>query len=388
MQVFKLCLKILKKNILTLLIYVIVFLGVAAIMASSSASEQVKDASFKQSKANIALLCEENTPLTAGLKQELAKIAHFVELSDKTEALQDALYFRTVSYILRIPKGFSEKIMNGEQIQLQKTVIPNSFSNAYIDLTIDQYLNSARLYVEQIEDISQESLVQYLKQDLAANTAIELKINEKQAAHQSISNYFFNYLAFSILSILILGLSTLMLVFNNQDLQRRNACAPLSTTNFNRQFVLAVLVFTVLSWLIMAVLCLSFTLKYGININTFYLLLNSLVFATCAASIGYLIGNLVKSPNAIPAISNVITLGLSFISGVFVPIELLGSTVLKFASFTPTYWFVIANNHIASLTNFNYTSLQPVLASMLIQTGFAIAFFAAALVLGKHRRLQ
>ncbi|HAA37510.1 MAG TPA: ABC transporter permease [Firmicutes bacterium] len=388
MQVFKLCLKILKKNIRSLLIYIVLFLGISTIMASSASTEQNTDFSFTKSKARLAIISEESTPLTAGLQQELAKIAHLVALPDEIEALQDALYFRTVSYILRIPKGFSEKIMRGQPVKLHKTVIPNSYSNAYLDLSIDQYLNSARLYVEQIEDLSQEELVQFLQKDLAVETAVEIKTNDRQAAKQTYSQYFFNYLSYSLLSILILGLSALLLVFNNQDLQKRNACAPLSTANVNRQFVLAVLVFTVLTWLVMALLCLVFALKDGFTVNILYLLLNSFIFALCAASISYLIGTLVKSPNAIPAISNVVTLGLSFISGVFVPMELLGKQVLKFASFTPTYWYVTANNRLASLTKFNYTNLQPVFTSMLIQLGFALAFFAVALVLGKNRRLQ
>ena len=59
--------------------------------------------------------------------------------------------FPEVSYILRVPEGFSERFMNGEQVQLEKTIVPDSFSNAYLDLKIDQYLNSARLYVEQMK---------------------------------------------------------------------------------------------------------------------------------------------------------------------------------------------------------------------------------------------
>jgi ABC-2 type transport system permease protein len=97
---------------------------------------------------------------------------------------------------------------------------------------------------------------------------------------------------------------------------------------------------------------------------------------------------MVKSESSIPAVSNVLTLGLAFISGVFVPAELLGSLVLKVASFTPTYWYVAANNRIAALASFNYASLQPVFSAMLIQAGFALAFIAIALVLGKKRRLE
>ena len=172
--------------------------------------------------------------------------------------------------------------------------------------------------------------------------------------------------SYSLMAILILGMSALVLVFNDQDLQRRNNCSPLSAASFNRQFVLAVLVFTGLVWLIMVTLCLLFNLNNILNINTIYFVINSLVFAICAASISYLIGHLVNNANTIPAISNVVTMGLCFISGVFVPIELLGSTVQKIATFTPTYWFVAANNRIATITQFNYTNLQPVFTLSLI----------------------
>ena len=105
MQVFRLCLKILKKQIPSMLIYIIIFLAIALIMSSATANEQQQDNSFTRAKSNMALISEENTPLIDGFKQELGKVANFVELPDDHEALQDALYFRSVSYILRVPEG-------------------------------------------------------------------------------------------------------------------------------------------------------------------------------------------------------------------------------------------------------------------------------------------
>ncbi|HHU30859.1 MAG: ABC transporter permease [Bacillota bacterium] len=387
MQVFKLCLRVLKKNIPSLLIYVVIFLVISLIMALAHTNEQ-EDALFSPSKSNIVFLSAEETPLVRGLKEELGKVANFVELPDDAEALQDALFFREVSYILRVPEGFSERFMNGEDVQLEKTIVPDSFGNAYLDLKIDQYLNSARLYVEQIEDLSQESLVQYLKSDLSADTPVELKTNGVKAANHVYTNYYFNYLAYSMLAVLILGTSALMLVYHDQDLQRRNACSPLSPGSFNRQFFLAILAFTGLTWFLMVIFCFLFNFKNLVNINAVFFVANSFVFAVCAAGISFLVGNMVKSESSIPAVSNVLTLGLAFISGVFVPAELLGSLVLKVASFTPTYWYVAANNRIAALASFNYASLQPVFSAMLIQAGFALAFIAIALVLGKKRRLE
>lgn len=388
MQVFNLCLKILKKNIPLMLIYIIVFLAIALILSAATTSEQKQDTLFTQTKSNIAFISEENTPLVNGFKQELGKVANFVELPDENEALQDALYFRSVSYILRAPEGFTESFMQGKNVQLEKTIVPNSVSNTYIDLSIDQYFNTARLYVQQQENISQESLVRHLRSDLAVDATVELNTISDNSEDNTYANYYFNYLTYSLLAVLILGMAALMLVFNNNDLKKRNACSPVSTTSVNLQLFLAIVLFTVLSWLIMVIFCLLFNFENSSNLNTVYFIINSLVFAICCASISFLIGNLVKSPDAVPAISNALTLGLCFISGVFVPMEFLGDTVLKIASFTPTYWFVKANNQIAELTQFDLAALTPIFSDMSIQLGFALLFLMAALVISKKRRFQ
>jgi len=76
---------------------------------------------------------------------------------------------------------------------------------------------------------------------------------------------------------------------------------------------------------------------------------------------------------------------MSFISGVFVPQELLGSHVLKIASFTPVYWYVRANNTIAGLNAFTPDTLKPVINDFLIIIGFGTAFFSVSLALRKQK---
>jgi ABC-2 type transport system permease protein len=388
MQVFKLCMKIIKKNMAVMLMYVGIFLAVSLIISFSASSEQQNENDFTPVKSNISFISEESSPLIDGLKQELGKVANFVELPDETEALQDALYFRSVSYILRVPRGFTESLMNGENVQLEKTIVPNSSSNVYVDLSVDKYLNTARLYVQHTKDIAQESLVRYLQSDLAAGTSVEWQANGGNSDNYIYENYYFNYLAYSLLAVLILGMTTLMLVVNDEDLKKRNACSPLSAKSVNMQFMLATLLFTLVSWLVMVTFCFIFSSNNSFSTNSVYFIINTFIFAICGASISFLIGNLIKGRGAISAVSNVVTLGPCFISGVFVPQELLGEVVLKIASFTPTYWFVRANNQIATLAKFDFLSVRPILTCILIQAGFALAFFVVALVVRKAKRFS
>lgn len=384
MQIFKLCMKIIQKNMSSMLIYVSIFLGISIAMSFSSMDTNAS--TFSTTKTSVAFISEETTPLTEGFKQELAKNVNFVELPDQTEKLQDALFFRTVEYIIHIPKGFSESFLRGEPVQIQKTIVPNSASAAYLDIDINQYFNTARLYVKAQKDITQEQLVAHLKEDMTSTTSVQMKQFGKVDTSNSFSVNFYNFLSYALSAVIILGTSTVMLVMNDQKLSRRNACSPISAGKMNTQFILGTLVFTLSSWAIMVIFCLIMdfkSIKYGYMI---YLILNSLVFTLCASGMSFLIGNLLHNRTAISAVCNVVTLGPCFISGVFVPQTFLSESVLKIASFTPTYWFVKANNQVSSLMNFNLTTLSPIFSYMLIELGFAAAFFAVALAIGKRRK--
>jgi len=386
MQVFKLCLKILYKNKGLMLIYIVIFLAISIIMSLTAANDSPTDALFNPVKTTIAFISEDDTPLINGFKEELARVADFADIPDETEALQDALFFRQVSCILRIPAGFTAEFMNGGNARLEKMSIPNSVKNVHIDLFIDNYFNTAGIYVQNMDGITQQELVTYLKKDLSGTASVEMKTNGKKTSNLTFLNYFFNYFAYSLLSIIILGMSTLTLIFNDRDLKMRNNCSPVSSNSMSMQFILASLAFTFISWLIMVILCLLVKSGSGFSVNTVFLIISSFVFAFCCSGISFLIGNLVKSRDAITAVTNVVALGMSFISGVFVPQEFIGSSVLKIASFTPAYWYVKANNTIAGLNAFTFDAIKPVLYDLLIVIGFGLAFFSVSLAVRKRNR--
>ncbi|MEQ8199683.1 MAG: ABC transporter permease, partial [Clostridiaceae bacterium] len=121
--------------------------------------------------------------------------------------------------------------------------------------------------------------------------------------------------------------------------------------------------------------------------NGLLLCINALVFTIAALSISYLAGLLTRSRNAQSSIANVLTLGFCFLSGVFVPQEMLSEKCLTIASFNPVYWYVKANNAIGRLSNFTFDNLSAISTYMVIELGFAIAVFSVALVVNKQMRI-
>ena len=388
MQVYKAYFKIIKKNIGQLSIYLIIFLLFAIIFGKVSTSP--KDTDFESTKVNKSIINkDENSKLISGLTDYLKENANIVDVGTSKEDLQDALFFREAEYIITIPKGFTKEILKGNKdINIEKTVIPNSTSEIYMDNLINRYLNTVKMYTSTIDNISQAKLVSNVNKDLSHTTDVKIKTYDNDYSNNASCANYYNFFAYSMFAVLILGISLVMISFNNKDLKRRNLASSLSMKNMNIQMVFANITYAVVVWFVMIIASFIMFKNYMFTINGLLSLLNSFVFTLAALSISILISNLVTSRNALSAVVNVIALGSCFISGVFVPQQYLGDTVLSIAKFNPTYWYVKANDDIAILVNYSNENMRPIFMSMIIVLGFALAVYAVTLVVIKQKRLS
>lgn len=384
MPVFKVCLKIINKNKGVMSVYIIAFVMVSMIVMKMNQSSETPG-NYEDTKVTIAILSEEMTPLTLGLEQVLSKVAEIEVIEDDQETIQDAFYFRALHMIVRIPSGFTQSVLNGEPLPLVTTTIPNSTESMQVTLQIEQFMKLTDLYRAGNPDILEDELIKNILGNMDIQTKVTLIDPNPKAVTGSLMPFFFNYLAYSYMFVMMLCVTSIMLVFNRKEIKWRNACGPLNGYKMSGQILLANGVFAFGVWLLLVVLCLAFDFRNAFKMNTVYFMLNSIVFGLSVLGLSFLLGNLVKSRDASSAIANIITLSSCFISGVFVPQAFLGDSVLRVASFFPTYWYVKANNQIADLTTFNLTSLNEILGLFLIELGFATAFIVVSLAVGKRR---
>lgn len=388
MQVFKTYFKIIKKNMVQISIYTVIFIVLAIAFSFSSTSQSIDN--FTQSKTRVAFINEdENSILIKGFKEYLGNYSVYVPIENNTKKLQDALFFRDIEYIVRIPKGFAEDIMAGKDVKIAKTTIAGSINSIYIDMLINKYINTTKLYLTNDNNITEPELIKQVAKDLKIDTKVQIKRDNKQGEKTgSNAIYFFNYLAYAIISILLLGVTSIMMVFNNRNLKRRNLCSPMKNLSINMQIILGDIIFAISCWGFMMVINFILFKQDMFSINGVYFCINSFVFTVMALCMAFLVGLFVKSSNAQSGIANILGLGLSFISGVFVPQEVLSKTVLNIAKFTPTYWYVKANTAISNLTNFSSENIMPILQYMLIELGFGVALLSVALVMSKRKQIS
>ncbi|MCB2291319.1 ABC transporter permease [Clostridium sp. CS001] len=386
MPVFKVYFKIIKANKTQMFIFLGIFLAISLLYSLSATTKNEEN--FSQTKTNVTFInLDENTALITGFKEYLSKSANFIDVENKPEKLQDALFFREVEYIVTIPKGFTQDFLQGKPTELQKIVVPGSTSRMYVDMSINKYFNMARVYINNSKGITPENLAKEVSKGASLDTNVELKSFGVKKQNNALAVSAFNYMAYSLFSVLILGVSSILMVFNNKNLQRRNLCSPMKNKSFNLQLIMGNLVFALAAYGVMAGFAFILNRDQMMSYNGLLLCINALVFTIVALSISYLVGLLIKNRNAQSAVANVLALGLSFLSGVFVPQEVLSDKAMAIASFTPTYWYVKGNNVIGKLSNFSFDNLSPVFTYMLIELGFAVAVFSVALVVSKQKRI-
>ncbi len=391
MQVFKTYFMIMKKQWLPLLLYAVMFLTISIILIFAVFNKENSTPQFTTSRVPVLLINEDTqSPLIENFTTYLEKYVAFQTIGESEKARRDALFSRKISYILTIPAGFTEDLLTGKEVRLTKQTVPDSANAISVDTAINNYLNTARLYLKYFPDSNMEELSTYIDSILAEDTPVA--IDAKQKITDIISwtfiSYYHNNLGYIMINCFILGVSTVMLSFHGIDIRRKHFAAPLSSRSYNAQLLLANLIF------VMGYLVIFMVAGYICNPNRkldHNLLLtwgNAIIFALTVLSISYLIGITVKGKNAVQAISTMLSLSLAFISGMFVPQQFLGEPVLKLASFTPAYWYVKANNEISALSKLSFENLSGIFTSLVIQLGFAVAIISIALVVSKRKRQQ
>lgn len=385
MSAFKVCLRIIRSNLLGLSIYFLVFIAVSLVMTLVFRPPAL-GGTFLQERVDIAFFANEETALVAGLREALATQVNFVALPDSAKLLQEEMFYRNIHYILRVPAGFTDSFLQNGPLRLQRTAAKNAASARYIDLTIDRYLTILRLYSGATRGLGLEQQVTHALDDLSQSVEVHFAIPQVSAQNSSRLGMYFNFLPYTILFVITLGVASIFIAFGGARIKERNLCSPQNPRVISLECYLACLVFSLASWGLLVLTSLLFGYRDIGSAATWFYLLNSLVFTLSAAGLAYLLGNLTQTKEVVLAVANITALGTSFISGVFVPQEFLGDAVLRVASFTPTYWYVRANSMLSSATTFTPVVLSGYFSALAVQLGFAAAFVVIALAVEKSKR--
>ena len=387
MKVFKACMIIIKRRIGAFALYFVIFLALSVVMTAMSAERFTAD--FSALRPNFTVIDRDsNSAASQGLLAYLRAHGNETPLEDDKSALQDATFYHATDFIVFLPDGFQESLLSGGVPVLETVTTTESAKGYYAGSLVDRYCNLLRLSLAASEEKDVRKAVESVLESLSLETPV-VKRQFGESAPMDTSYRIFNQMLCYILMVLnILCVTNITMALRRSDIRMRNLASPLKPRSMSVQQILSTGVMSVVAWLMLTAL--GFAI-YGNNLRgvdariIMLILLNSLVFSAVALAIATLVSSFVRSPNAQNAAANLISLGLCFLGGVFVPPEMLGEGILAVSRFLPSYWYLTALERVSELASFDEAALRSASRPILIQLVFAATFFCVALLLSKYQ---
>jgi ABC-2 type transport system permease protein len=109
---------------------------------------------------------------------------------------------------------------------------------------------------------------------------------------------------------------------------------------------------------------------------------NAIVYMCVALAITFLVSKISRNPEVISVFSNIISLGMAFLCGIFVPKELMSDGVNKVATCMPAHWYV---ETVECINNFKADKLGEIVGHMGVQLAFAMVIVVVALVISRRK---
>lgn len=379
MIVFKTFLKVLNKNKFIIILYTILLVAFGGFNLQTNDN----NLDFAASKPDITIVnADGEVGITKSLINYMESNSNIVELKNTEEAVDDALFYRDVNYVIYIPENYNRDFLAGRNPEINIKSNGN-YEAEFAEMLLTRYINVANVYQKSTKN--QTELISKVEETLANESEVQI-ISKLDTNGLSKATFYYNFASYSILASLIYVICLILSSFKSIKIQKRMIISSTDYKKVNRQLLLANILFSLVLWVVYVILSFILVGKTMLSNQGLIYILNSLVFIICSTTVALFIGNLISNKDSISGIVNVISLGSSFLCGAFVPVELMPEGVLKFAHLLPTYYYINNNETLKTLEIFNFEALKPLIINMVIMLCFTVIFVILNNIVSKRKQ--
>lgn len=379
MTVFKTFFRIVNKLKPTIILYTALLIIFGAVNMKTSDN----NINFVNSKPDILIINKDvNKGLTKNLIDYMKKNSNIVKVENNEEKINDALFYREVSYVIYIPKDYRKNVLLGKnpKLDIKKT---DEYDAHLSEMMLKRYIKLQNIYNE--EAGSEDELITLINDNI--NDDVNVKITSKVDTSKTYNiAYYFNFASYSILAIIIYIICLVLCSFKEESISKRINISSINYKSHNNKILLASIVFSSIIWLLFVIIGVTIVGDIMFSIRGLISIINSFIFTFCALTLSILISSLTNNKNAISGIVNVIALGSAFLCGAFVPAEYLPSSVLNFAHILPAYYYINSNDLLKNIDVINISSMHPIIINMIIIIMFSILFIILNNVVTRKKR--
>lgn len=379
MTVFKTFWKIVNKYKGTIILYTVMLISFGGINLASNDTTTT----FTSTLPNIAIVNnDQKSVLTNNLISYLSENSKVVDIENDEEKINDALFYRDVSYVVYIPKNYTNDVLKGMNptINIKST---NDYTSSLEEMMLTDYLNLQNTYLKLTTD--QVKLTNYINDTLKDKSEVVLTSKVDTKSFSKVSRYF-NFASYSILAVVIFIITLVLTSFKEKTVNKRIVVSSMNYKKHNGLILKSSLLYALIVWVLFSLLAIILLGKSLLNIRGLLLSLNTLIFTLQALTFALLISSLVNNKDAIGGIVNVVALGSAFLCGAFIPSMYLPEKVVSISHIFPAYYYNNSNNLVTSLEVINLTTLKPFITNIMIMLVFMLVFIVLNNFVIKNKR--
>lgn len=379
MIVFSTFWRIVKKYKGTILLYTVMFIMFGGINLTSNSTNDM----FTPTKPNIFIVNKDsNMGLTKNLINYLKKNTNVVSLEDDEEKINDALFYRDISYVIYIPKNYSKDVLDKKDVTID-IKSSKDYTSSLTEMMLDKYLNVQSNLVNITNN--QDELVNMINNTLDVNSEVVVSSKLDNSYLNRVSRYF-NFGSYSLLAVIIFIVTLVINSFKENTINKRIIVSSFNYKKHNSLLMLSSFVYSLIVWVLFSLLSVILLGKDMISLRGILYFVNTFMFVMPTLSFGILISTLVNNKDSIGGIVNVVSLGSAFLCGAFIPTEYLPKIVLSIAHIFPAYYFIDSNNLLSSMEIINFSNLIPVFINYFVLIIFMLIFIAVNNYVLKKKR--
>lgn len=379
MIVFSTFWRIVKKYKGTILLYTVMLIMFGGINLTSNSTNDM----FTPTKPNIFIVNKDsNMGLTKNLINYLKKNTNVVSLEDDEEKINDALFYRDISYAIYIPKNYSKDVLDKKDVTID-IKSSKDYTSSLTEMMLDKYLNVQSNLVNITNN--QDELVNMINNTLDVNSEVIVSSKLDNSYLNKVSRYF-NFGSYSLLAVIIFIVTLVINSFKENTINKRIIVSSFNYKKHNSLLMLSSFVYSLIVWVLFSLLSVILLGKDMICLRGILYFVNTFMFVMPSLSFGILISTLVNNKDSIGGIVNVVSLGSAFLCGAFIPTEYLPKIVLSIAHVFPAYYFIDSNNLLSSMEIINFSNLTPVFINYFVLIIFMLIFIVVNNYVLKKKR--
>jgi ABC-2 type transport system permease protein len=311
----------------------------------------------------------------------MEKNSNVPNIKMEEDAINDAIFYRDVNYVIYIPDNFREDFLDNKspEIQIKST---GDYNASLAEMMIQKYIQTATIYIH--AGLTEEEIIANVNDTLSKETEIE--ITSKLDTDGLINaGFYFNFANYSILAGVIYVICLITFIFKTDKISKRTNVSSMSYKKLNRILLLSNGLFAIFMWFLYVVIGIILMGNILFTSHGLIFIINSFFFTLCSLTLAFLLSIIMKTKETVNSIINVIALGSSFLCGAFVPAEFLPDSVLTIAHVLPSYWYIQTNDVVKKLETINFETLYPVFINISVLVGFSVLFIVIANVVSKKK---